>query len=298
MRAGVETGFLLAVAILTSACAESALPTGPDYAPVLVDAELMSGGVGILESSDFTELELVSDLDSTGVPVPGRWTNFAVEVDGAKVDSWRPDGPRDRIAFRVPLGHTGEVTIDVTGEDVLDAALAARRVGLVATFSYNYDCADLELIRHEPSLTLTNRLVGLRADLVSIPTRCYEIVHSPDGVRTVVSGHAVLVPQRAGSLRFIAEGSDTYIFGEDPELRTWMSTAGVTFVDDHILLERAAPADSGPDVWRVRPGAELEFVEPVSCPELPTLAFALAELAPGLCLTFDGSGAGMRRPEA
>ena len=283
------------------ACGDAPAPTAPDDAPVLESADVTSGGIGVLLSSDFREFQLAPAVDSTDRPeiVPNRWTNFAVTVDGVEVDSWRPEGRTDAIAFRVPLGHSGGLTVDVTGESVVDASLQAHRLGLVATFNYNHDCVDLETVHHEPStiLLLTNRLVELRADLVSLPTTCYEIVQSPDGVRTVVSGHAVLVPQRAGSLRFVAEGSNSYEFGDDPELRTWMSAAGGTFVDGQVLLERAAPPDSGPDVWRVRPASELEFVEPVSCPELPTIAFVLTELAPGLCLTFDGSGAVRRNGE-
>ena len=282
------------------ACGDAPAPTAPDDAPVLESADVTSGGIGVLLSSDFGEFQLAPAVDSTDGPeiVPNRWTNFAVTVEGSEVDSWRLEDRPDAIAFRVPLGRSGGLTVDVTGESIVDASLAAHRLGLVATFNYNHHCVDLEIVGHEPSyLLLINRLVGLRPDLVSIPTTCYEIVQSPDGVRTVVSGHAVLVPQRAGSLRFIAEGSHSYESGEDPELRTWMSAAGGTFVDGQVLLERAAPPDSGPDVWRVRPGADTEFVEPVSCPQLPTTAFVLTELAPGLCLTFDGSGAVRRNGE-
>lgn len=292
------TMLLLVVAILTSACAESSPPTAPDDAPVLIDGELMSGGVGVLESSDFTEFELTAAVDPVdGGVVPNRWANFAVRVDGAEVDSWRPDGPRDRIAFRVPLGHSGEVTIEVTGDAVLDAGLAARRVGLVATYNYNHGCTDLFITDPESgSAAYPGDAVYLRSDLVSFPTRCYRRT-SPDEERIVETGQAVLVPQQDGSLRFIPGASDTYLFGDEPDRRTWLALAGSTFVEGEVLLERSAHADSGPDVWRVRSASDLEFVAPVSCPDLPTVMFTLAELAPGLCLTFDRTGAVRRNGE-
>lgn len=117
---------------LAGACSDGPTPIEPDDPVALEGDELLSGGEGRLRSADFAEFQLVPAVDSTDrlEIIPNRWTNFAVEVDGEEVDSWRVDGRDDVVAFRVPLGSTGPVAIDVRGDRVQPASFAANRLGL------------------------------------------------------------------------------------------------------------------------------------------------------------------------
>lgn len=264
-----------------AACSDDATPTAPGDTIVLKSTELLSGGEGLLRSTDFAEFELEPAVDADGAIVPNRWTNFSVEVDGAKVDSRRV--ATDRIAFEVPIDVSGTAAVDVAGDGVSHASFSVRRLGLVD--AVRYDLCTYVLSPHNVHLGF----VGLDESAVVLTSECFDPVAS-----LIRSGYARLRPPISGSLESISEGSEVYPSPGDGTMTVRMYTPGTTFEPGVVVIERPVVRSDGsvpePDLWRVRIGPEVEYVEPASCTSFPDVPFAVAELAEGVCLTVDVRG--------
>lgn len=267
-------------------CADQPVPVAPDDPIALESTEVLSGGEGHLRSSDFTRFQLAPAIDSTdGLEViPNRWRNFAVEVDGEEVDSWRVDGADDVIAFRVPLGYSGPVAIEVSGEYVQSASFSANRLGLVQAVSYDPDCRYVHSTNGDLSAPYpVSDMAVAGSDAVLLPVRCQ--LESD-----VTAGYARLEPQAAHSLTFLPESSESRTTSDEPGLRTWTYVLGSTFRTGEVLLEKAVGPSEAPSLWRARVGTTVDYLEPASCTDLPTAPFAVAELSEGVCLTVDRWG--------
>lgn len=237
----------------------------------LATSTLLSGGEGVLVSAAFEGLELRPAVDDEGVPIPERWTNLRVSVDGEQVASRRL-GP-DRVGFDVPRLLGGTHAVDVTASGAT-ASLSTRVLGALSFDRPNLDegCALFDQVA----------LVRVGHELV-FHTRCDFFVPGAPSFR---QGYAAVAPPIAGKgLRWLPGlFFDDEVPVDQVEDRVH---AGPSIREGHVVVKQGSEAGL-PEMAVWRSGADPQFVAPLSCfggpPERPFHLATVAEVAPGVCL--------------
>lgn len=269
---------LLAVAAF-SACDSEAPGSGGPAAPAADDVALessvlASGDEGILVSNAFSGLALrAASLEyEDGTPIPDRWTNFRVLVDGEEVGSRRLD--ETRIAFDVLVLVGGTHAVEVVGAG-LATSFSARVLGVVASGQI-LPCLAFESISFTP--------VG---DALYFGLRCSFFPGDPRSRQ----GIAEVLPQVPGREFRWVPGSDVEF--ADTSLNRAHVRTGPSVRPSSFVGRLPGPNSAPPSLWVWKAGGEPAPLEPLSCIASGEPGgsqrynrMAPAEPSPGVCLVF------------
>jgi hypothetical protein len=131
--------FVMLAAGVIGACNEPISGPPPPLEVLLQPAMIWGVGDVTLTSDGFRGFDLTPQQDSSG-PVPRRWSNFAVQIDGDTVDTRRVDDTT--MAASVPRLFTGVYGLRVSMPDREFAPAELEVVGLRYEYDVLYDGPD------------------------------------------------------------------------------------------------------------------------------------------------------------